>query len=327
MEGKIFRELRKDRGLSLQDLADEINSRSFISKFEKGDSKISFHRLEHLLERLNVSMEEFLYLRAKSRGDEPYEYLSDRPFYMTGQFTYYLNQIFKYNRKTNESRDFSRGIQQMDALKKNFKHQTQGDEFLFLLCQLLSLNYQLNDDRDQGKTAVIDELFAELHQLSKPVVNHLYNVENWGVFEVQIFRFFQFSFPVETVHQLLRTAVSRTQKEAGIQIMQQMKFELLFGSCSTFINFRKLTWAKEALAEAETLLYDQGDLLNNTKLLFYQGWVKIISGSLETGKQNCEQAISIFRILKQPGSQQACEEMLRGILINQENPNNWFVFS
>ena len=109
--------------------------------------------------------------------------------------------------------------------------------------------------------------------------------------------------------------------------MQQMKFELLFGSCSTFINFRKLTWAKEALAEAETLLYDQDDLLNNTKLLFYQGWVKIISGSLETGKQNCEQAISIFRILKQPGSQQACEEMLRGILINQENPNNWFVFS
>ena len=71
--------------------------------------------------------------------------------------------------------------------------------------------------------------------------------------------FFQFSFPVETVHQLLRTAVSRTQKEAGIQIMQQMKFELLFGSCSTFINFRKLTWVKEALAEAETLLYDQGD--------------------------------------------------------------------
>ncbi|MDT2598296.1 helix-turn-helix transcriptional regulator [Enterococcus hulanensis] len=64
----IFRELRKDRGLSLQDLTDEINSRSFISKFEKGDSKISFHRLEHLLERLNVSMEEFLYLRAKSRG-------------------------------------------------------------------------------------------------------------------------------------------------------------------------------------------------------------------------------------------------------------------
>lgn len=327
MDGKIFKQLRKDRGVSLQEVADEINSLSFISKFERGGSNISFYRLEHLLERIQVSMEEFLYLRANQERDELYLYLTDRPFFMTGSFTDQLNRIFKCNSEVNDSWDFSKGLLELAKMEQEFEEETKAGQFLKILCQLLHLNYQLNLDRDQGKPVNIGALFRALHKKSEPVVNHLYTVENWGVFEVQLFRFFQFSFPVETVHQLLKTAVSRTEKEAGVQVMQQMKFELLFGTCSTFINFRKITWANEVLAEAERLLFDQGDLANNTKLLFYQGWLKIISGSSEAGKQKCEQAISIFRILKQPSLQQAYKDILQGILKNHANPDDWVIFS
>ena len=76
--------------------------------------------------------------------------------------------------------------------------------------------------------------------------------------------------------------------------MQRMKFELLFGTCATFINFQKLTWAKEVLVETEKLLHDQGDLLNSTKLLFYQGWVKIISGSLKSGNKTVNKPFRFF---------------------------------
>lgn len=327
MDGETFRQLRKDRGLSLHAVADEINSLSFISKFEKGDSNISFYRLEHLLERINVSMEEFLYVRVQNPGANLYYYLSDRPFFMTGKFTFYLNQIFKCNDEVNESRNFQDAIEQMVELSEEIKGETRSAKYLRLLCQLLSMSYQLNDDRDQGKQISIDHFFADLQRRSEPVVKYLYNVENWGVFEVLLFRFFQFSFPVETVHQLLGTAVSRTEKEAGVQLMQRMKFELLFGTCATFINFRKLTWAKEVLEETEKLLHDQGDLLNSTKLLFYQGWLKISSGSIVAGKQNCEQSISIFRILKQPSMQRMYEEILQGIMVNQKNHDDSFIFS
>ena len=61
-EGELFRKLRKDRGFSLEQVSDEINSVSFISKFEKGQSNISFLRFERLLQNVNVSMDEFLYL-------------------------------------------------------------------------------------------------------------------------------------------------------------------------------------------------------------------------------------------------------------------------
>lgn len=326
MDGEIFRQLRKDRGLSLQDVADEVNSVSFISKFEKGASQISFYRLEHLLERINVSFEEFLYLRIPDADSNMYDYLSDQPFFMTGKFIFYLNQIFKYNDEANQSHNFKEAINQMESLKKELLGETRDEKFLKLLCQLLTLNYQLNE-RDQEQPRDIKKFFATLQELSAPVVKYLYNVENWGVFEVLLFRFFQFSFPVETVHQLLRTAVSRIEKEAGVQLMQRMKFELLFGTCATFINFRKLSWAKEVLVETEKLLHDQSDLSNSTKLLFYQGWVKIMSGAIDEGKQNCQQAISIFRILKQPSMQRMYEELLQGILINQQNHKEFFIFS
>ena len=326
MDGEIFRQLRKDRGLSLQDVADEVNSVSFISKFEKGASQISFYRLEHLLERINVSFEEFLYLRIPDADSKMYDYLSDQPFFMTGKFIFYLNQIFKYNDKANQSYNFKEAINQMESLKKELLGETRDEKFLKLLCKLLTLNYQLNE-RDQEQPRDIKKFFATLQELSAPIVKYLYNVENWGVFEVLLFRFFQFSFPVETVHQLLRTAVSRIEKEAGVQLMQRMKFELLFGTCATFINFRRLSWAKEVLVETEKLLYDQSDLSNSTKLLFYQGWVKIMSGAIDEGKQNCQQAISIFRILKQPSMQRMYEELLQGILINQQNHKEFFIFS
>lgn len=327
MDGKLFRQLRKDRGLRLQDVADEVNSVSFISKFEKENSNISFYRLEHLLEQINVSLEEFLYLRDQAAEPKLYHYLSEQPFFMTGKFTFYLNQIFKSNDEVNASRDFNQGVHQMRELSQTFTEKNRGEKFLKLLCQLLRLCYQLNDRREQEEPIKLNTFFDELQTLSEPVVNYLYNVENWGVFEVLLFCFFQFSFPVETVHQLLRTAVSRIEKEVGVQLMQRMKFELLFGTCATFINFQKLTWAKEVLVETEKLLHDQGDLLNSTKLLFYQGWVKIISGSLKSGKQNCEQAISIFRILKQPTMQRMYEEMLQGIMINQANQEDFIIFS
>ena len=55
-EGKLYRQLRKERGYTIAHVADEQNSRSFISKFEQGASSISIHRLERLLENIHVTV-------------------------------------------------------------------------------------------------------------------------------------------------------------------------------------------------------------------------------------------------------------------------------
>lgn len=57
--GTIFRQLRLDRHLTLRQVADDQCSLAFISKFERGERAIGFNRLWHLLDRINVSPQEF----------------------------------------------------------------------------------------------------------------------------------------------------------------------------------------------------------------------------------------------------------------------------
>ncbi len=67
-DGAVFRQLRLNHHQTLAQVADDQNSIAFISKFEQGKSNISFSRLSHLLFRINMSVEEFLFIRDLQAG-------------------------------------------------------------------------------------------------------------------------------------------------------------------------------------------------------------------------------------------------------------------
>lgn len=62
MLGKTLRKVRKGKQVSLCSIADENLSKSQISRFERGESEISCIRLINILEKLHVSLDEFLIL-------------------------------------------------------------------------------------------------------------------------------------------------------------------------------------------------------------------------------------------------------------------------
>ncbi|MFT8843663.1 helix-turn-helix domain-containing protein [Schleiferilactobacillus harbinensis] len=59
--GKVFREIRLSRHLSLDYVSCSIVTKSFLSKFERGQSSIMFEKLVALLERMQVTITEFMY--------------------------------------------------------------------------------------------------------------------------------------------------------------------------------------------------------------------------------------------------------------------------
>ncbi|WAA09136.1 helix-turn-helix domain-containing protein [Fervidibacillus albus] len=65
--GEVFRELRVTRGMSIVELADDFVSKSSISRFERMESDLTFEKLIHLLEKLKVSMNEFIYLNSQKQ--------------------------------------------------------------------------------------------------------------------------------------------------------------------------------------------------------------------------------------------------------------------
>ncbi|MFT9267300.1 helix-turn-helix domain-containing protein [Oenococcus sp.] len=58
--GKRFKEIRLSRGYSREIASKDIVSTSFLNKFERGETNISFIKMVALLKRLNISTSEFL---------------------------------------------------------------------------------------------------------------------------------------------------------------------------------------------------------------------------------------------------------------------------
>lgn len=322
-EGQLFRQLRKDRGLSIRQVSDERNSVSFISKFEKGNSHISMHRMERLLENINVTIEEFYYLRAPESEKKILIGDPEPMSYMTGAYFVFLKRILIINHQFHQ-RDFKKGIAKLTILSEELDKGIRWQNYLHIFCQLLIESYEAN--LLDSKEIDTENLFERFRIMSRPIVSYLYSVDNWGVFEVILFRLFQFTFPVETIQQLLPTAVSRTEKELGLPLMRELRIGLLFSVLVSFLNFRCFEQSKEVMMLLEKTLYDTEDSTNSIYLLFFNGGYQIITGSREKGLEKCQQAISIFRILKQPTLVKHTEYLLEVILQHVENPKEHMVF-
>ncbi|THG25318.1 helix-turn-helix transcriptional regulator, partial [Streptococcus pyogenes] len=60
--GATLRKVRKGKQISLCFVADEHLSKSQISRFERGESEISCIRLINILDKLHITLDEFLIL-------------------------------------------------------------------------------------------------------------------------------------------------------------------------------------------------------------------------------------------------------------------------
>src|SRR5699024_7021743 len=82
--GATFRTFRQNKGYTLKQVATGIVSISFLSKFERGDSDISFSVMIALLDRMMVTYEEFYFLHnaGKSNAIEEFFRVSGKA-YMT----------------------------------------------------------------------------------------------------------------------------------------------------------------------------------------------------------------------------------------------------
>ena len=58
--GETYRKIREGKGISISSLAGAEISKSQISRFELGETEISFFKLLYLLEKIGVTLEEFL---------------------------------------------------------------------------------------------------------------------------------------------------------------------------------------------------------------------------------------------------------------------------
>ena len=151
--GTVFKKLRESRHLSLADISKMGVSTSQISRFENGESDLTITKFIAILKKMNISIDEYLYVVNNFKRDDLSELLYQINKYLINHDAKGLkNLLVTYQEKTDDS----------------IYHRLH---ILIIKIRLSFLNscnqYELKD----------------IKELSE----YLFSVEYWGIYELLIF--------------------------------------------------------------------------------------------------------------------------------------------
>lgn len=326
-EGKLFKKLRKERGLSLQDVTTPRLSKSFISKFERGESQISLERFKELVGQLNITLEEFFYYEARESQTLATIKLKNQDYYFSASYLPFfkkLTNVMELKNNQEKITGYENFLKSLPPETSWGKHYERLGE---LLLEIETFNQEnANLPKEERKNFDLEDFAEGFRKKSRPLVSYLFSVENWGIYELTLFRWSFFLMPIETSHSLLKTALDRTEELEFLAGMAQLQMDLIFGLFTAFANFGRLDWAQEALNLAQERLKNSGDLFNETYLLFFKGWNYFANGDKKMGEEKCQQALSIFKILDQPKMYEEMLPIYHFIKNRVDHPENGAMF-
>lgn len=281
--GQVLRQLREEKGYSLRQISNGILSTSFLSKFERGESDISLSHFVKIIERMNVSLDEFIFSANEYKPSELETLISE----ITA--AYQRNNISKLKNIT----------------KKEYEKYNQFELDVYLCNSIMTEAIMLNLEKKQ-----IDKKKRE------HLANYLFNIELWGNYELIIYANSLTIFPPETVISLSKEVVKKT---AMFKLVNKNYIQTLGILLNTIIVCLENDLLNDALYfiltmentnMAENLFYER------TLLLFLKGLYEIKKDNVEAGQKQSQDAISIMYAIGSEDLAISYEEYLEQELIN-----------
>jgi len=158
--GETLRKLRLNKGYSIAHLCQEDMTTSFLSKVERGNSRISADKFLLLLERLHIDLNEFLFILRENKEDEDYQ--------MRRKVQPFIN-----------SRD-------IPNLKKMLLEAEENSLPFITRLHIASFYYAFQEQTLSKK--YLDEL-----------LDNLFTVEQWGEYEITIFAVASIAMDTQTL--------------------------------------------------------------------------------------------------------------------------------
>ena len=152
--GEIFKKFRESRGLRLKDLTKAGISTSQLSRFEKGETDLAISKFIHILNEINMPIDEFMYAVHDFHRDE-------------------LNELLAQVRKYVTTRDIE-GMKRL--LISQMENEGKREKFHHINTILVKIRLQdLSGEKYYNETDLND------------LTDYLFGVEYWGYYELLIF--------------------------------------------------------------------------------------------------------------------------------------------
>ncbi|MGM8216811.1 helix-turn-helix domain-containing protein [Bacillaceae bacterium W0354] len=294
--GKTLRMIRKQKGITLKELASGICSVSFLSKFERGDSDMTLGLMTRILEKLMMNFDEFLYIHHDFQPDQ-------------------LEQFFKNANNAYLNRD----VKQLKDLKNGQikKWKQYGVETYHYNALLLEVYQSIVDPNYFNEELQEDDI----HLLA----NYLFRVEVWGHYELMLYNGTLLLLQPDMVIMLSRTAYEKSSRFRNYSRVNDAITSVLFNTIIYLLGpvnrfdepFTYHKEYKEFISYLETIAIPEGNLSERVHLLQLKGAYDIRTGKKEEGIVKIKQAI---RQLNELGSSRMANniEKYLGQIVDKE---------
>lgn len=260
--GVTLRKIRKGKQISLCSVADEHLSKSQISRFERGESEISCIRLINILDKLHVTLDEFLILH-----DDDY---------------------------TN-SESFANLVQ---YIRKQYSSQSI-DNIACLLSD--TTNYTLNPLEKTMVKSILHTMDSRIIPSDEELLqltDYLFKVEKWGYYEIIIFgncaRTINYNSYFLLTKELLKNYIYSSLNKTNKRMVTQLAINCLILS----IDEEKFSNCSYLISEIKTLLDNEFNFYEQTVFLYATGYYEF-KRQLSSGIEKMKQAIQVLDILRE----------------------------
>ncbi|ETS95760.1 MULTISPECIES: helix-turn-helix domain-containing protein [Streptococcus] len=258
--GITLRKVRKGKQISLCSVADEHLSKSQISRFERGESEISCIRLINILDKLNISLCEFLILH-------------DNDYTKTESFA----NLIQYIRKQYSS-------QNIDSIAELLSESSKYNLNSFERTMIKSIIHTL----DSNIVPSDEEVFL--------LTDYLFKVEKWGYYELILLgncaRTIKYDSYFLLTKEMLNNFIYSSLNKTNKQIVTQLAINCLILS----IDKNEFSNCTYLITEIKKLLNNELNYYEKTVFLYATGYFEFKLNS-PNGIEKMKQAIKVFDIL------------------------------
>lgn len=258
--GITLRKVRKGKQISLCSVADEHLSKSQISRFERGESEISCIRLINILDKLHITLDEFLILHNE-------DYTNAELF----------ANLVQYIRKQYSSHN----IKNIAALLSDSSHYTLNS---FDKTMIKSILHTMDSS--------IIPSNKELLQLT----DYLFKVEKWGYYEITLLgncvRTINYNSYFLLTKEMLNNYIYSSLNKTNKRIVTQLAINCLILS----VDKEEFSNCTCLITEIKALLDDELNFYEQTVFLYATGYFEF-KRHLDSGIEKMKQAIQVLDIL------------------------------
>ena len=264
--GKVFKELRESRKISLRKATGGRFSASLLSRFENGKSEISAQKLFAALENIHANVEELLFLARDFHHDANSEF---------------RNQLFKaVNPKdlTSLHTLYQREYQKIPFSKDKQEH---------ILNAILIKSYM----------KAIDETITLTSEEERVLHDYLFSVEIWGLYELSFFSFCSPLLSVQLLTKYTREMLRKSDFLQGVGKNRNMMHTLLLNGFMACIEVDDFTNALYFKKQIEKNFFEENETYFRIVYLWAEGLLDSKQGRVEDGQRKMEDAVRIFEMI------------------------------